>query len=118
MELAPELIARLEARRHRRGAAAGVRLAAAPVGEAALVGAEALQSFVAPGEIAFCLRRDAVLGAGAAMIAQTLERPSARAVLQADGIPVRVQAFAAVEARAARNDRGDESCGQAEHARL
>src|SRR4029453_174189 len=102
-ELAAELVAGLEAGGYGGRADAGVGMAAAALREAALVGAEAFQPFVAPGDVALGVGRDAVLGAGAPMRAQALQRLPARAILQADRRPVGVHALRAVHAGAARN---------------
>jgi len=62
----------------------GIGIAPTPLGVAALVGAERFQAFASAAHIAIRFRRHAVLGAGAAMIAQALERAAARAVFQSE----------------------------------
>src|SRR2546426_6777041 len=102
VELAPALIAGAEPalrRAHR-----DVGIAGAPVGVAALVVAEGLQALVAASEIALGLRRDVVVGTSAAVVAEPLERPADGAVLEADRVPVGVQALVLARAGAARED--------------
>src|SRR5688572_33260954 len=77
---------------------AGARLRVAALGRA-----EGLQAFVASRDIALDVRRDVVLRARAAMVAEALDRTPACAVLQADGIPVGAAAFIFVERGAARH---------------
>src|SRR5256886_3729390 len=101
-ELAPALVAGAEPalrRAHR-----DVGISGAPVGVAALVVAEGLQALVAASEIALGLRRDVVLGAGTAVVAEPLERPADGAVLEADRVPVGVQALVLAQAGAARKN--------------
>src|SRR5688572_3122088 len=87
-QLAPALVSAEEIAGERLGAACGVGMAGASLRIAALGRAEGLQAFVAPGEVALGARRHVVLGAGAAMVAETLDRTAARAVLQANRVPV------------------------------
>src|SRR5256885_3897488 len=103
VELAPALIAGAEPalrRAHR-----DIGISGAAVGVAALVVAKGLQALVAAREIALGPRRDVVLGAGAAAVAEPLERPADRAVLEANRVPVGVQALVLVQAGAGRENQ-------------
>src|SRR5882672_5489969 len=102
VELAPALIAGAEARLQR--AHGGVAVSRAAVRIAALVGAESLEALVAARHVALGLRRDVVLGAGAAVVAEPLERPAHGAVLEADRVPVGVHALVLAQAGAAREN--------------
>src|SRR5256885_11759224 len=102
VQLAPAPVAGAEPalrRAHR-----DVGIAGSPVGVAALVVAEGLQAFVAAREIALGLRRDVVLGAGAAAVAQPAEQPADGAGLEADRVPGGVQALVLAQAGAARKN--------------
>ena len=72
MQLAAAVVAGEERGSGRRRAGGGVVIAGAAFGEAALVGAEGFQPFIAAGEIARGIRRHAVLRAGAAVVAEPL----------------------------------------------
>src|SRR4051812_7341268 len=91
----------------------GVLISGAAFGEAARVGTERFQSFVAARHVARGIGRDAVFGTGTSVIAQALEGAAARTVLETDRVPVGVQALVAVHARARgeREEQGEARSG-------
>src|SRR5262245_6373329 len=116
IQVAAALVAGLEARRQASGTDAAVGMAGPPLRITALVGAEGLQPFVASRDVALGIGCNGVLGAGAAVRAEALERLPARAVLEADRVPVGAQAFVLVHAGAARHEHTGESDGNKSHA--